>query len=86
MKARRDLTGQRFGQLTVLHQGLHSAYGAVRWLCQCDCGSPVKLIEASHLLQGQAVSCGCRLEAVRKAGAWRKLSTYRHKGPGEREA
>ena len=50
VKVRKDLTGQRFGMLTVIKQiddyitpnGRHHD----RWLCQCDCGSePKKLLD-----------------------------------------
>ena len=33
-----DLTGQRFGKLTVLKKA-PSRNGKVYWLCQCDCGN-----------------------------------------------
>lgn len=54
-----DLTGQRFGRLTVIE--LHSAamHGTNRrWLCKCDCGGE-KIVTSSRLLQGRTRSCGC---------------------------
>lgn len=60
-KSPEDLTGNRYGQLTVagkdtsFHKG-HSTY----WWCQCDCGSEPKSICASHLKSGKTVSCGCK--------------------------
>lgn len=63
----RDLTGQRFGRLTVLRRERlenPSSDGEVNgWLCRCDCGTE-KVIRTQVLLRGEAVSCGC--EAVRK--------------------
>lgn len=59
----RDLTGYRFGKLTVLHKGetyINSKGGyRSRWWCQCDCGSEPILIQATYLKQGKKKSCGC---------------------------
>ena len=33
-----DLTGQRFGRLTVLRKAVSRKGKQIRWLCQCDCG------------------------------------------------
>jgi hypothetical protein len=37
MPALRDLTGQRFGRLTVLHRA-ENGDGEAHWLCGCECG------------------------------------------------
>lgn len=55
----RDLTGQRFGRLTVID-------GVVierrrRWRCRCDCGNETT-IRVTSLLSESTRSCGC-LEA-----------------------
>ncbi len=34
----KDLTGQRFGLLTVLEPAEIGKRGVKRWLCRCDCG------------------------------------------------
>lgn len=61
-----DLTGKRFGNLVVirrapdqiaLNHGKPTPHTV--WFCQCDCGSPVKPIRASHLKAGKIISCGC---------------------------
>lgn len=54
-----DLTGQRFGRLTVLEltQTRCSNGGAI-WACRCDCGE-VSQVPAGNLRQGRTVSCGC---------------------------
>lgn len=56
-----DLTGQKFGRLTVLslvpreeRPDQKHAY----WYCQCDCGT-IKKVESYHLRKGQIQSCGC---------------------------
>lgn len=33
-----DLTGQRFGRLTVIERAENSPNGAAKWVCRCDCG------------------------------------------------
>lgn len=56
-----DLTGQRFGKLTVLefdHRGIE--YGQARnfWKCQCDCGN-ITIISQHKLVTNGKKSCGC---------------------------
>lgn len=53
----KDLTGKRFGMLTVLERD--ASKNKTYWLCQCDCGSPPKSICGSHLTSGKITSCGC---------------------------
>lgn len=52
-----DLTGQRFGRLTVIRRGSNIGK-KVAWLCKCDCGS-LKEVDGTHLRRGEIVSCGC---------------------------
>jgi hypothetical protein len=52
-----DLTGKRFGRLTVITDNGKSSKG-IRWLCQCDCGNK-KTICGSSLRGGVTKSCGC---------------------------
>ena len=55
-----DLTGQKFGHLTVIKQDSSRGNGTVYWLCQCDCGNK-KLFSAraSRLRNGETTHCGC---------------------------
>lgn len=56
-----DLTGVRFGRLTVIEvierpkdikrQGTY-------WLCECDCGT-MEIVRTDKLTQGRKKSCGC---------------------------
>lgn len=57
-----DMTGQKFGLLTVIERGENNKNGGARWWCQCDCGSPKKLIDGAVLRRGLVVSCGCYRE------------------------
>ena len=56
-----DITGQKFGRLTVLHRDESKPKGhgkKVYWICQCDCGN-IKSIIGDNLKRGAVVSCGC---------------------------
>lgn len=54
----RDLTGQRFGELTVLRRVENSPSRGTRWLCKCDCGREA-IVFAGNLTRGNTTSCGC---------------------------
>ena len=51
-----DLTGQRFGRLTVIK--LVKINNRSCWLCKCDCGKETYSI-GTHLKSGHKRSCGC---------------------------
>lgn len=53
-----DITGQRYGRLTVLHLSETRYKKKVKWVCKCDCGS-IKEIPSHHLRYGGTKSCGC---------------------------
>ena len=53
-----DLTGQRFGRLTVIERGPNSPHGSARWYCKCDCGKET-LTTTAKLRNGTTRSCGC---------------------------
>jgi hypothetical protein len=58
MRKFRDLTGLRFGRLTVV--SVHSWSAGKRWwLCFCDCGT-AKVVRSDGLTGGDNVSCGCK--------------------------
>lgn len=52
-----DLTGQRFGRLTVIQYD-HAEHDGAHWLCKCDCGTE-KVVAGRILRSGGAQSCGC---------------------------
>lgn len=52
----RDLTGQKFGKLTVIKRSDRKDH--VYWICQCDCGN-IKEVLSGNLTMGYTVSCGC---------------------------
>lgn len=55
-----DLTGRKFGMLTVLHEVPMNerTSGIVSWVCKCDCGNVITVI-AGNLRSGGTKSCGC---------------------------
>lgn len=58
MGSLRDLTGQKFGRLTVLHRDESKPKGKVYWVCQCECGN-IKSVMSQNLIKGMTKSCGC---------------------------
>lgn len=59
---REDITGKRFGKLTVLSR---IDYG--RWLCRCDCGNEIELM-THKLTSGNNKSCGKCSRAINMIG------------------
>ena len=55
---RLDLTGQRFGTLTVLAPAADIG-SMTAWRCRCDCGKE-RVVMTGHLRDGHTTSCGCR--------------------------
>lgn len=53
-----DLTGQRFGRLTVIERVENNRRGQARWLCRCDCKKEI-VVTSSNLRCGHTNSCGC---------------------------
>lgn len=54
-----DLTGQRFGNLTVIKRSERKTpHGDVLWDCICDCGN-AKVAASYDLRYGKTSHCGC---------------------------
>lgn len=53
-----DLTGQRYGKLTVLAPA-ENIGGRTAWLCRCDCGRET-VVTTRHIRSGHTKSCGCQ--------------------------
>ena len=54
-----DLTGQKFGRLTVIERAENKGKHLL-WRCKCDCGE-ICLAAGTHLKSGSKQSCGCLL-------------------------
>ena len=66
-----DLTGQRFGRLTVIRKdNARSTRKYTYWQCRCDCGKTV-VVYGYDLRRGRTVSCGCR--KVKHDGRYTRL-------------
>jgi len=63
-----DLTGQRFGRLTVIEK-VPSKNSNARWRCVCDCGKETTVL-GTTLRRGESKSCGCL-----RSDYWRKEKT-----------
>lgn len=73
-----DLSGQKFGRLTVVKRVQNKKFqcGQVQaqYLCKCDCGNELVVV-ASNLKSGNTQSCGClRCDNMTELGK----STYTH--------
>lgn len=75
-----DLTGQKFGRLTVIGLDDSKQTRKTYWICQCDCGN-IKSIRSDALLMHRTVSCGCWHNEVSSKNVRRN---HTHKQSGTR--
>ena len=54
----KDLTGQKFGRLSVIKRSDKRSKRGVIWQCKCECGNIVE-ITSPDLTTGNTKSCGC---------------------------
>ena len=57
MKKAQDLSGLKFGMLTVVERSGSMAHNTM-WLCECGCGKTT-VVSRGNLLNGHSKSCGC---------------------------
>lgn len=55
----KDISGERFGLLTVIDMSGVDNGGTALWLCQCDCGEK-RIVAGTGLRAGRNKSCGCK--------------------------
>ena len=64
-----DLTGQKFGRLSVISRAEDYVYPngkhRVQWLCKCECGN-TSIVLATNLKKGNSKSCGCLNDELRR--------------------
>lgn len=53
-----DISGEKFGKLTVIEPIGKSKYNEIIWKCRCDCGNEVTAT-GINLRRGHVKSCGC---------------------------
>jgi hypothetical protein len=76
MGAFRDLTGMRFGRLTVKKLSKERMGGRVTWQCRCDCGAKID-VKATLLVSGNTKSCGCLGVESRFTHGLSRSATYK---------
>lgn len=75
-----DLTGKRFGRLTVVRAtSKRSSQGDIFWECICDCGN-IDIVNGKSLRCSGQKSCGC----LQREWATKQHNRAMHKGSKER--
>lgn len=75
-----DLTGKRFGKLTVIERTNDYVYKNATsplWLCQCDCGN-IKAVQGGNLRNGVVTHCGCNKQSSKEEAKVAKFLTDNH--------
>lgn len=74
-----DLTGERFGKLTVLHRVQNrvqpSGQSKSQWMCLCDCGNQI-IVAGQNLRNNHTLSCGC-LISEKASTVSKKYNNYK---------
>lgn len=71
-----DITGQRFGRLTVTGlDPVRSSTGSCRWICNCDCGRST-VVQTENIKRGHTTSCGCAFKEAHTTHGERYTPEY----------
>ena len=70
----KDISSQKFGNITVVSEAGRSKHGAILWLCTCECGKSV-VCNGDSLKSGNTKSCGC-IRSGKQGDSGRKESLY----------
>lgn len=54
----KDMSGLKFGRLTVIEFVGYDKYRSAQWKCKCDCGNEV-IVDGRCLRRSNTKSCGC---------------------------
>lgn len=71
-----DITGKRFGILTVLDRV--NPQSELKYYCRCDCGQ-VKPFLKTNLLSGRTRSCGCLKKKGELMSTWEQEAEIRRR-------
>lgn len=81
-----DITGNKYGRLTVITRGRNTIDNKAQWWCLCDCQLKLskinriyRLISATSLRRGLSKSCGCYQKEM-SISANQKYNTYNLSG------
>lgn len=66
MSKRKELSGERFGNLTVLEKAEGLRDGYYTWRCRCDCGNEI-IVNTKNLTAHRTTHCGCMASVLRNA-------------------
>jgi len=69
MAVREDLTGKKFGKLTVIEYAEYRNHKP-HWKCKCECGN-YKIASTHYLKYGHTQSCGCLVKG-------KEFERYKH--------
>lgn len=67
MSALIDMTGKKYGRLTVVSRAENDKKGSAMWNCVCDCGNQA-VVNGNNLRSGISKSCGCYAKERRIQG------------------
>lgn len=67
MAKKSDLTGKKFGHLTVLERTEQTQDRYAVWRCKCDCGGEI-LVNTKRLVRGTIDNCGCIPKTTARRG------------------
>lgn len=76
MRKINDLSGQRFGRLTVIELAKERKNGRIMWICQCECGNYTE-VRGTNLSCGHIKSCGCLKKEYTSSRSTHKQSQSR---------
>ena len=71
----KDITGQKFGRLTVLYLTKSIKKRGAYYMCQCDCGNKLE-VKATNLRKGNTKSCGCLKKEKLSKPKYKKHGLY----------
>ena len=73
---KRDLVGEKFGELTVIEKDLTKSGQGIHWKCRCSCGN-ICSVRAYPLLHGKVKSCGCYNQRIASKRKFNDLTNKR---------
>ena len=85
MARAKDLTGMKFGRLTVigLNEEVSKQKKKSHWNCKCDCGNE-KVVYGENLKGGRTTSCGCYKKELYEDKEFRQMKSVKMKELNEK--
>lgn len=65
----KDITGNKYGRLTVIGLEGKNDKGVYMWRCKCDCGNEI-VRDSCRLVTGNTKSCGCLKKELELGGLY----------------